>query len=89
MDLDERLEPERQRPLDEARESPGRVEDREQQHEVGAGGAEERQLDLVDDEVLGEDRDATAARTARRSSTEPPNQCGSHSTEIAAAPPAS
>ena len=31
----------------------------------------------------------TAARTARRSSTEPPNQCGSHSTEIAAAPPAS
>ena len=32
---------------------------------------------------------ATAARTARRSSIEPPNQCGSHSTEIAAAPPAS
>src|SRR4029079_15884533 len=31
----------------------------------------------------------TAARTARRSSTEPPNQCGSHRTEIAAAPPAS
>ena len=32
---------------------------------------------------------ATAARTARRSSTEPPNQCGSHRTEMAAAPPAS
>ena len=32
---------------------------------------------------------ATAARTARRSSTDPPNQCGSHRTEIAAAPPAS
>ena len=31
----------------------------------------------------------TAARTARRSATEPPNQCGSHRTEIAAAPPAS
>ena len=30
----------------------------------------------------------TAARTARRSPTEPPNQCGSHRTEIAAAPPA-
>ena len=32
---------------------------------------------------------ATAARTARRSSTDPPNQCGSHSTEMADAPPAS
>ena len=31
----------------------------------------------------------TAARTARRSSTDPPNQCGSHRTLIAAAPPAS
>ena len=31
----------------------------------------------------------TAARTARRSSTDPPNQWGSHRTEIAAAPPAS
>ncbi len=31
----------------------------------------------------------TAARTARRSSIEPPNQCGSHRTEIATAPPAS
>ena len=31
----------------------------------------------------------TAARTARRSSTDPPNQCGSHRTEIAVAPPAS
>ena len=31
----------------------------------------------------------TAARTARRSPSEPPNQCGSHRTEIAAAPPAS
>ncbi len=30
----------------------------------------------------------TAARTARRSSTDPPNQCGSHRTEMAAAPPA-
>ena len=57
VDLDERLQPDRQRTLDEARESPGRVEDREQQHEVGARGAEERQLDLVDHEVLGEDRD--------------------------------
>ena len=31
----------------------------------------------------------TAARTARRSATEPPNQCGSHRTEITLAPPAS
>ncbi len=30
----------------------------------------------------------TAARTRRTSSTDPPNQCGSQSTEIAAAPPA-
>ena len=33
------------------------MEDREQQDEIGAGGAKERQLDLVDHEVLGEDRD--------------------------------
>ena len=30
----------------------------------------------------------TAARTRSRSTSEPPNQCGSHSTEIAVAPPA-
>ena len=57
VDFDERLQPDRQRPLDEARESPGGVEDGEQQHEIGAGGAKQRQLDVVDHEVLGEDRD--------------------------------
>ena len=46
-----------ERALDETGEPPGRVEDREQQHEVGAGGAEQRQLDLLDHEVLGQDRD--------------------------------
>ena len=33
------------------------MEDREQQDEVGAGGAQHRQLDLLDDELLGQDRD--------------------------------
>ena len=81
--LHERLEPDGQRPLDEPREPLRRVEDREQQHEVGAGGAEHRQLDVLDDELLGEDRDrhgspdgaagrranhrTSAARTGRRS----------------------
>ena len=34
-----------------------RMEDGQQQHEVRAGGAQHRQLDVLDDEVLGQDRD--------------------------------
>ena len=56
--LDERLEPDLERPVDEAREALRRMEDGEQQDEVGAGRAEVRQLDRLDDELLGEDRDA-------------------------------
>ncbi len=65
------------------------MEDGEQQHEVRAGGAQQRQLPRVDDEFLGEHRDADCGADGARSSTEPPNQCGSHRTEMAAAPPAS
>ena len=89
MDLDQRLEPELHRTRHQARQPPGRMQDSQQQHEVRSGGPQQGQLARIDDEVLGEDRDATAARTARRSSTEPPNQCGSHRTEMTAAPPAS
>ena len=57
MGLDQRLQPEVARLGDELGEARRRVEDREQQHEVGAGGAEEVELPGIDDEVLGEDRD--------------------------------
>ncbi len=57
VDLDERLEADLERPLDQPREPLGRMEDREQQDEVGAGRAEHRELDLLDHEVLGQDRD--------------------------------
>jgi hypothetical protein len=56
--LDERLEADLQGTIDEGRELALRVQDREQQDEVGAGRAEVRQLDRLDDELLGEDRDA-------------------------------
>ena len=90
VDLDERLEPELEGLRDEAGQAARRVEDREQQDEVRAGRAEQRQLELLDDEVLGQDRDADRRpdRAAGRR-REPPNQCGSHRTEIAGAPPAS
>ncbi len=57
VDLDEWLEPDLACPLDETGEPPRRMEDREEQDQIGAGGAEERELDLLDHEVLGEDRD--------------------------------
>ena len=57
VDLDERLETDLESALDESGEPPRRMEDREQQDEVGAGGTQERQLDFLDHEVLGEDRD--------------------------------
>ncbi len=55
--LDQRLEADLDGALHEPGEPLRRVEHREEQDEVGAGRAEERQLDLLDHEVLGEDRD--------------------------------
>ena len=89
VDLDQRLEADLERPFDQPGESLGRMQDREQQDEVGARRAEHRELDSSTTKSLARTGIATAARTARRSSTEPPNQCGSHRTEMAAAPPVS
>ena len=88
--LDERLQPDLERPVDERGEPLRRMEDREQQHQVGAGGAEVRQLDRLDDELLGEDRDATrppGPRAGRRPSRR--TSAARTGREIAAAPPAS
>ena len=89
--LDQRLQAEVERPRRRACASRRRrMEHGQEQDQVGAGRAQRS--------AAGERRprtpwpgpgSLTAARTARRSSIEPPNQCGSHSTEIAAAPPAS
>ena len=57
VDLDERLQPELEGRRDEAREPPRRMEHGEQQDEVRAGRPEQRQLDLLDHELLGQDRD--------------------------------
>jgi hypothetical protein len=56
--LDERLEAEVAGELDEPGQSPGGMERREEQDEIGAGGPQERQLTLVHDELLGQDGDA-------------------------------
>ncbi len=58
MDLDQRLHPELEGPRDESRQPARRMEHREQEHEIGAGRAKHRQLAFVDDELLGEDRNA-------------------------------
>ena len=55
--LDERLHPELERPLDETRQPAGGVQDGEQQDEVSARRPEQRQLDLLDHELLGQDRE--------------------------------
>ena len=57
VDLDERLQADLERTVDEPRQAAGGMEDREQEDQVRAGGAEDRQLDLLDHEVLGQDRD--------------------------------
>ena len=80
--LDERLQAEVPRLRDEPRQALRRVEDGEQQHEVGPGSPEEVELPGIDDELLGEHRDrrprrgrpagrprsrrTSAARTGRR-----------------------
>ena len=87
--LDEGLQPEVARLCRETCQPRGRVEHREEQHEVGPGSPEEIELPGIDDEILGEDGDRNGRPAPqRRSSTEPPNQCGSHSTEMTEAPPA-
>ena len=56
--LDERLETEGERPLHErAQATLRRVQDRQQQHGVGAGRPQQLELARVDDELLGQDRD--------------------------------
>jgi hypothetical protein len=64
--LDERLEAE----VAGGRRQPGEarrgVEDGEEEDEIGAGRAEELELPGVDDELLGEDRDAHRGTHARQ-----------------------
>ena len=90
VDLHERLKAELERRSTRRRESLRRMEDGQQEHKrprrpLGASGS----WTSSTTNSLARTGTATAARTARRSSIEPPNQCGSHRTEIAAAPPAS
>ncbi len=56
--LDQRLEADRPGGRDEARQAGRRMEAGQEQDEVGPGGAQERQLPAIDDELLGQDRDA-------------------------------
>ena len=70
VDLDERLEADLEGTVHEPRQAPGGMEDREQEDQVRAGGAEDRQLDLLDHEVLGQDRDRRRQR-ARRAGPRP------------------
>ena len=55
--LDERLQADLASPIHEATQRPGRMEAGEQQDEIGTGRPQHRELDLLDDELLGEDRD--------------------------------
>jgi hypothetical protein len=58
MGLHERFEPDLEGPVNEAGETLCRVEDSEEQNEIGAGRSEVRELDRLDDELLGEHRNA-------------------------------
>jgi hypothetical protein len=55
--FDQRLEAELERPLDQRRQCACVVEDGQEQHDVGARGAQYGQLPFVDDELLGQHRD--------------------------------
>ena len=57
MRLDERLQAELERLVDELREGVGLVEDRQEQHEVRTRRAQQVELSSVDDELLGQHRD--------------------------------
>ena len=57
VSLDERLEPDLEGPVDELCEAGGFMEHGQEQDEVRAGRPQVGQLDVLDDEVLGEDRD--------------------------------
>ena len=87
--LDERLEAEVEGGADEAGETARRVEGREQQDGVRAGGPQHGQLPRVHDELLGQDRQgrrgAGRAQVVDRAA-EPVRF--STSTEMTAAPPA-
>ncbi len=58
MRLDQGLEAEVERPVDEASKGAPRLEDREEEHGIGAGGAEHIELAGVDDELLRQHRHA-------------------------------
>ncbi len=64
--LDERLEPEVERGVDETREPARRMEHREEEDRVGAGRPEERELARVDDELLGQDGDGHRGADGRQ-----------------------
>ncbi len=89
MDLDERLQPQVAGAGDEIGEAARRVQRGQQQDEVRSGGAQDGSCRASTTNSLASTGTATAARTARRSSTDPPNQWGSQRTEITLAPPAS
>jgi hypothetical protein len=88
VDFEQWLEAELQRPVDERGELAAGCSDGEEQHGVGPGRAQHVELATSTTNSLARTGTVTASRTRLRSSTEPPNQCGSQSTEIAAAPPA-
>ena len=90
MGLDKRLQAELQGPVDErAQPALRRVQHDEQQHRVRPGRAQRLcSWRMSTTNSLASTGTETAERIARRSSMEPPNQCGSQRTEMAAAPPA-
>ncbi len=57
MGLDEGLQPDLERAFDEGHQALAGMEHREEEDEVGPGGPQVRELDLLDDELLGQDRD--------------------------------
>ena len=89
MTLDERGEPDRLGPFDQADQSVLLQCHHEQQREVSAAGPRLPQLVARQNEVLAQHGGSTAARTARKSSSVPPKRRCSVSTLIAVAPPAS
>ena len=89
VDLDERLETDLERPVDEAGQAPGGMRTARRRTRSAPAARSIGSWISSTTKSLARTGTATAARTARRSWTDPPNQCGSHRTEMAAAPPAS
>ena len=65
MRLDERLQAEVERFVDQAREGAPRMQDGEQQHGIGTLGAQQAELPPIDDELLREDGHADRAADDR------------------------